>query len=300
MKILLFGRGGQVGWELSRCLLPLGEMVALDFPEADFSRPESLRDMVSRVRPDVIVNAAAHTAVDPAEKEEELATRINADAPAVLAEEATRCGALLVHYSTDYVFDGTGDEPYSESDAPNPLSAYGRSKLKGDCAIQSSQADHLIFRTSWVYSSHGKNFLRSILRLAAEREELRIVSDQHGAPTWARLIADVTAHALRQAMRERSEGSFASGIFNLVSSGTTNWLGFAGAIIAEARRIGLKPAPVVERIVPVSTAEYAAAAPRPLNSALAVDRIQERFGLVMPDWRIGMERCIDECKLLQQ
>ena len=226
MKILLFGKNGQVGWELNRSLQPLGEVVALSREEADFSNPESLRKIVSEISPDVIVNAVAYTAVDKAEEEEELAAIINGVAPGILAEEALKINALLIHYSTDYVFDGAKDSPYIETDKPNPINAYGRTKLAGEVVIQSSDCDYLIFRTSWVYASRGHNFLLTMLKLASEREELSIVADQMGAPTTAKLIADTTALSIRQAMGEKQSGNFSSDLYHLATSGSTSWHGF--------------------------------------------------------------------------
>jgi dTDP-4-dehydrorhamnose reductase len=227
VNILLTGKNGQVGWELQRTLQPVGKVAAFSHAGLDLADAAAIRSKLDEVRPDVIVNAAAYTAVDKAESEPELAHEVNAVAPALLAQEAARRGALLIHYSTDYVYDGAKAAPYVESDKTNPLGAYGRSKLAGEEGIRASGCDHLIFRTSWVYAARGANFLRTILRLAAEREELRIVMDQIGAPTWARLIAEATALALRQALRERSGGQFESGVFHLTAAGETSWHGFA-------------------------------------------------------------------------
>ncbi|MBZ0144130.1 MAG: dTDP-4-dehydrorhamnose reductase, partial [Rhodocyclaceae bacterium] len=231
---------------------------------------------------------AAYTAVDKAESEPEQANAVNAAAPALLAQEAARRGALLIHYSTDYVYDGAKAAPYVETDPTNPLGAYGRSKLAGEAGIRAAGADHLIFRTSWVYAARGANFLRTILRLAAEREELRIVADQIGAPTWARLIAEATAHALRQAMQERSGGTFDSGVFHLAAAGETSWHGFASAIVAG--RSGLR----VKAVTPITTADYPLPAPRPANSRLDTGAFRARFGLVLPDWRDCLQLCLEE------
>jgi dTDP-4-dehydrorhamnose reductase len=239
----------------------------------------------------VIVNAAAYTAVDNAEKEEALATRINGEAPGVLAEEARRLGALLIHYSTDYVFDGGKPSPYLETDPPNPMGAYGRSKLAGERAIAAAGGDWLTLRTSWVYAARGKNFLRTILRLAAEREELRVVADQFGAPTWARLIAESTAQIVAAALRERATGTFASGIYHLTAAGETSWHGFASIIVDQARKVSLQPAPKVQRIVPITTEEYPLPAPRPRNSRMSLDGLERRFGLALPAW----DRCLSLC-----
>ena len=288
MNILLTGKNGQVGWELARTLLPLGHVTACGHGELELADAAAVRRKLDEVRPDVIVNAAAYTAVDKAESEPELAEAVNAAAPALLAQEAARRGALLIHYSTDYVYDGAKAAPYVETDPTGPLGAYGRSKLAGEEGIRAAGCDHLIFRTSWVYSARGANFLRTILRVAAEREELRVVADQIGAPTWARLIAEATAHALRQAMQERSGGKFASGVFHLAAAGETSWHGFASAIVAG--RGGLR----VKAVTPITTAEYPLPAPRPANSRLDTGAFRARFGLALPDWRDCLQLCLEE------
>jgi dTDP-4-dehydrorhamnose reductase len=288
VNILLTGKNGQVGWELARALLPLGRVHAFGHAELDLADAAAVRRTLDEVRPQVIVNAAAYTAVDKAESEPEQANAVNAAAPALLAQEAARRGALLIHYSTDYVYDGAKAAPYVETDPTNPLGAYGRSKLAGEAGIRAAGADHLIFRTSWVYAARGANFLRTILRLAAEREELRIVADQIGAPTWARLIAEATAHALRQAMQERSGGTFDSGVFHLAAAGETSWHGFASAIVAG--RSGLR----VKAVMPITTADYPLPAPRPANSRLDTGAFRARFGLALPDWRDCLQLCLEE------
>ena len=288
MNILLTGKNGQVGWELQRTLQPVGKVAAFSHAGLDLADAAAIRSKLDEVRPDVIVNAAAYTAVDKAESEPELAHEVNAVAPALLAQEAARRGALLIHYSTDYVYDGAKAAPYVESDKTNPLGAYGRSKLAGEEGIRASGCDHLIFRTSWVYAARGANFLRTILRLAAEREELRIVMDQIGAPTWARLIAEATAHALRQALRERSGGQFESGVFHLTAAGEISWHGFAAAILAG--RGGLR----VKTVTPITTADYPLPAPRPANSRLDTSAFRARFGLALPDWRDCLPLCLEE------
>ena len=290
--ILLTGSTGQVGWELARTLMPLGQVVIPQRDRFDLAKPELLATLVDNIRPDVIVNTAAYTAVDMAEKEPELALAINAAAPAELAKAARRHGALLVHYSTDYVFDGKKSAAYSEEDAPNPASIYGRSKLAGEEAVRASGADHLIFRTSWVYAARGKNFLKTILRLAGEREELRIVSDQIGAPTWARLIAETTTLALQQDLARRKNNGFKSNTCNLTATGETSWHGFASAIVAGAQARGqpLK----CRTITAITTAEYPLPAARPANSRLAGTRLRERYGLEMPDWDSCMQLCLAE------
>ena len=288
MNILLTGKNGQVGWELQRALLPLGRVAAFGHGELDLADPGAVRRKLDEVRPEVVVNAAAYTAVDKAESEPEQANAVNAAAPALLAQEAARRGALLAHYSTDYVYDGAKAAPYVESDKTNPLGAYGRSKLAGEEGIRASGCDHLIFRTSWVYAARGANFLRTILRLAAEREELRIVMDQIGAPTWARLIAEATALALRQALAERRHGRFESGLFHLACAGETSWHGFASAIVAS--RSGLR----VKTVTPITTADYPLPAPRPANSRLDTSAFRARFGLALPDWRDCLPLCLEE------
>jgi len=294
MKILLFGKNGQIGWELNRSLQPLGEIVALGREEADFSNPETLRKIVREIKPDVIVNAVAYTAVDKAEAEEELAATINSEAPGVLAEEAVRIKALLIHYSTDYVFDGTKKGSYIETDEPNPVNAYGRTKLAGEQEIQSSGCDYLILRTTWVYASRGSNFLRTILRLANDHMELRIVSDQHGAPTWARNIADITGHVLVGAQQERHSGRFGSGIYHLCASGKSTWYDFADAIIEQAKILDTKKSIVTEKVLPIATEDYPLPAPRPKNSQLDSSLLMARFRVTMPKWRNAMKLCVDE------
>lgn len=288
MNILLAGKNGQVGWELQRTLLPLGRVHAFGHAELDLADAAAVRRKLDEVRPDAIVNAAAYTAVDKAESEPELANAINAAAPALLAQEAARRGALLIHYSTDYVYDGAKAAPYVESDPTNPLGAYGHSKLAGEAGIRAAGADHLIFRTSWVYAARGANFLRTMLRLAAERDELRVVSDQIGAPTWARLLAEATALAMRQALAERRHGRFKSGLFHLACAGETSWHGFASAIVAG--RGGLR----VKQVTPIATADYPTPAKRPANSRLDTAAFRARFGLALPDWRDCLHLCLEE------
>ena len=294
MKILLFGCNGQVGWELQRSLSVLGELVALDFDStdhhADFGRPEGLSQTVREVRPDLIVNAAAHTAVDKAEAEPDLAHTINAEAPGVLAREAAAINAWLVHYSTDYVFDGSGDRPWREDDATGPLSVYGRTKLEGEQRVRASGCHHLIFRTSWVYSARGGNFARTMLKLAAEREQLSVVADQVGAPTGADLLADVAAHALREALKTPE----LSGTYHAVAAGETSWHGYAQVVIEWARAHGLTVRVAADRITPVPSTAYPTAARRPLNSRLDTRGLQHSFALTMPHWRPGVLRMLTE------
>jgi dTDP-4-dehydrorhamnose reductase len=293
---MVTGANGQVGWKLERSLAALGNVVALDRRQCDLSRPDQLPKLISDLTPDVIVNAAAYTAVDDAEREEMLATTVNGAAVGVLAEEARRTGALLVHYSTDYVFDGLKDDPYAEEDPPNPLNAYGRSKLKGELAVQQAGGAYVILRTSWVYSGRGRNFLRTILRLSREREELRIVADQIGAPTWAAQIAQATAVAIEGAVHERADGRFASGLFHLTASGATSWHGFAAAILEGATRHALLAPSRAPRLVPIASEDYPLPAARPKNSRLAGDRLKRRFGITLPCWEKGLSLCLEEMR----
>jgi dTDP-4-dehydrorhamnose reductase len=290
VRILLTGANGQVGWELARSLAPLGEVVGLDRSRLDLSQPDLLRETVRAIAPDVIVNAAAYTAVDRAESEPELARAINAIAPGVLAEEAQRLDAILVHYSTDYVFDGTKSEPYVETDPTNPLNVYGRTKLEGERAIGASGCRHLTLRTSWVYGAHGSNFLLTMLRLARERRAtLRIVDDQIGAPTWAREIAQATAALLaRPALAARG----AEGLYHLTASRSTSWYGFAQAIFGspEMARLGVV-SPALEAI---QTSAYKTPAQRPANSRLDCERLFSRAGLRLAAWDTALARCLAE------
>ena len=295
MKILLLGKGGQVGWELQRALAPLGELVALDFDSSeglcgDFSQPDAVAATVRRVAPDLIVNAAAHTAVDRAESEPDLVRLINAVTPGRIAQEARALGAHLVHYSTDYVFDGSGEAARAEDAPTNPLSVYGRTKLEGEQAIAASGATHLILRTSWVYAARGGNFARTMLRLAKERDRLTVIADQIGAPTGAELLADVTAHAVRT-LRVRPE---LSGLYHCVAAGETSWHGYARHVIAQARTAGQDIRVADEAIVPIPTTDYPTPAARPLNSRLDTRRLCETFGLVLPHWQQGVDRMLAE------
>lgn len=295
MKILLFGKNGQVGWELQRSLAPLGELIALDFDspgdlKADFTRPDTLAATVRAVRPDVIVNAAAHTAVDKAESEADLARTLNATAPGVLAREAASLNAWLVHYSTDYVFDGSGDAPRNEDARTGPLSVYGRTKLEGEELIRASGCRHLILRTSWVYAARGGNFARTMLRLAAEREQLKVIDDQIGAPTGADLLADVTAHALRTVRQQPALG----GTYHAVAAGETSWHGYARFVIEWARQRGQAVKMAPEAITAVPTSAYPTAAKRPMNSRLSTAKLRSGFSLALPAWEAGVERMLNE------
>ena len=293
MKILLFGKDGQLGWELNRSLQPLGEIVVLDIEEVDFSEPESLRQIVQNESPDVICNAVAYTAVDKAEEDEALALKINGEAPGVLAEEALKLGALLIHYSTDYVFDGTKASPYVETDAPGPVNAYGRTKLAGELAVQSSGCDYLILRTSWVYASRANNFLLTMLKLVQEREELSIVADQIGAPTTARLIADTTILCVQQVMKERLAGVFSSDLYHLTASGHTSWHGFTKEIVSLASQ-NAKLQLTIKELKAIPTSDYQAPAARPMNSQLELTKLESVFTLKMPDWKESLSVCMAE------
>ena len=297
MKILLLGQNGQVGWELQRSLAPLGELVALDrhSTEADggcgdLTQIEALRQTVMRVRPDVIVNAAAYTAVDKAQSEPELAHTINAVAPGALAEAACIVGALLVHYSTDYVFDGQDEAPWAEDATTGPLNVYGQTKLEGEQRIAAAGARHLIFRTSWVYAARGGNFAKTMLRLAAERERLTVIDDQHGAPTGADLIADVSAHAIRQVLRQPQD----AGTYHLAAAGETTWNGYARYVIETARELRPELALVCKEVAPVPTSDFPTPARRPLNSRLNTTRMRQTFGLNLPPWPLGVRRMLGE------
>jgi len=294
VNILLFGKGGQVGWELQRSLAPLGRIVALDWQTegrlcGDFTDLAGLAACVRAVAPDVVVNAAAHTAVDQAESEPERARTINALAPGVLAAEATRLNAWLVHYSTDYVFDGSGDTAWREGDATGPLGVYGRTKLEGEQAVARHDR-HLIFRTSWVFAARGNNFARTMLRLANEREQIKVVADQIGAPTGAELLADVTAHAIR---RVRQQPDLA-GLYHLVAAGETSWHGYARHVIERARQAGQAIRVAPEAILAVPSSAYPVPAPRPLNSRLDTRKLQTAFDLRLPDWQDGVDRMLGE------
>lgn len=293
MKILLLGKNGQVGWELQRALAPLGELIALDRrdePNGDLADAEGLRATVRQVAPDVIVNAAAYTAVDKAESEPELAHAVNGVAPGVLAQEAESLGAWLVHYSTDYVFDGSGSAPWHEESPTGPLNTYGASKLAGEQAIRETNCRHLILRTSWVYATRGSNFAKTMLRIARERESLSVVNDQFGAPTGADLIADVTAHALRSLAADSRHG----GTYHLAASGETSWHGYASEVIGLAASLGATLKVRGETISAVPGSSYPAPARRPANSRLATSKLQAAFGLSMPPWQAGVARMVKE------
>ena len=287
MKVLITGANGQIGWELQRALAPMGQVLTLGHAALDLTNPDAIRQALRHAAPDLIVNAAAYTAVDRAEQEPELAQAVNGDAPGILAEEAQRLNAALVHYSTDYVFDGAKGVPYAEIDAPHPLGVYGATKLAGEKAIAAVNCAHLILRTSWVYGTRGKNFLLTMQRLARERDELRVVDDQWGAPTWSRMLAEATALMLGQCLHQgsvterlRAQG----GLYHLSAAGQTSWFGFAGAIMQHVD----KP----PRLTPITTSDYPLPAPRPAYSVLANDKITRHFGIRLPDWRHSLAQCL--------
>jgi dTDP-4-dehydrorhamnose reductase len=294
MKILLFGKGGQVGWELQRSLVPLGGLIALDVDSkqqcGDFTRLDDIAHTVRAIAPDVIVNAAAYTAVDKAESEPDLARTINVLAPGVLAQEAKRLGSRLIHYSTDYVFDGSGGKPWLETDPTGPLSVYGSTKLEGEEAIRASGCRHLIFRTSWVYAARGGNFVRTMLRLAQERDRLTIIDDQIGAPTGADLLADVTAHAIRRALQQPE----LSGLYHLAAGGETSWYSYACYVLNLARQAGIELKVAAESVIPVPTSAFPLPAKRPLNSRLDTKKLQTTFDVYLPLWQIGVTRMLEE------
>ena len=294
MKVLLLGKGGQVGWELQRSLAPLGELVALDFDStdfnADFSHPEQLAETVLKLRPDIIVNAAAHTAVDKAESEPDFARKLNATSPGVVAEAANQIGALMVHYSTDYIFDGSGSKPWREDDATGPLSVYGRTKLEGEQLVAANCPRHLIFRTSWVYAARGGNFAKTMLRLAKERDRLTVIDDQFGAPTGAELLADVTAHAIRAALQDEKK----TGLYHLVAGGETSWHGYAKFVVERAREAGVELQASPSTVDAVPTSAFPTPATRPQNSRLNTNKLQSTFGLSLPHWQVGVARMLLE------
>jgi dTDP-4-dehydrorhamnose reductase len=300
MKILLLGRNGQVGWELQRALAPIGHIIALDRCAADLNQPQRVIDVVTNIEPDVIVNAAAYTAVDRAEEEIETAYTVNARAVEMLAREAARRGIWFVHYSTDYVFDGHKPQPYVEDDVTNPVSVYGASKLAGEKAIHESGARHLVFRTSWIYAAHGNNFIKTVLRLARAQDALRVVADQTGAPTGAELIADATAIILGRLLRDPGPDNTLSGIYHLTAAGHTSWHGLAQAVLTEAVNCGAQLRACAENVVAIGTADYPTKARRPANSRLATDKLRRTFGIHLPDWREGVARVVRELVAREQ
>lgn len=294
MKILLLGKDGQVGWELQRSLAPLGQVLALNSRSqvhcGDLANLPGLAETVRAYAPDVIVNAAAYTAVDKAESDRDQAFKVNAEAVGVLARAAADCGALLVHYSTDYVFAGQGTQPWREDDAVAPLNTYGESKLAGEQAIQAAGCQHLILRTSWVYAARGNNFAKTMLRLAAERDSLGVIDDQHGAPTGAELIADITAHAITATRRNPA----LAGLYHLAAGGETTWCGYARFVLEQAAAQGVALKAHAEQVNPLTTDAYPTPAKRPFNSRLDTQKLQKAFALTLPDWRQGVARMLTE------
>ena len=291
-RFLITGANGQLGFELQRALAPLGEVVSCGRDACDLSSPDSIRAAVRAAKTDVIFSAGAYTAVDKAESEPELAHAVNAAAPGILGEEAAKLGALVIHYSTDYVFDGAKPSAYCEKDATNPLGIYGKTKLEGENALAASGAAHLIFRTSWVFGAHGKNFLKTILRLASSRDELRIVADQFGAPTGAALLADASAHIAARYLGNNRE-NFPLGLYHLTAGGETSWHGLARHIVAKATAAGCKLQATPERILPITTPEYPTPAARPANSRLDTSKFRAAFGIHLPDWTHGVDQVLD-------
>jgi dTDP-4-dehydrorhamnose reductase len=293
-RILITGATGQIGWQLQRTLAPLGDVIACTRSELDFAQPEQVAKVIHDRKPDIVVNAAAYTSVDRAESEPDLTHTVNAETPGRIAEELARTGGLLVHYSTDYVFDGSKPGPYDEDDSTGPLNVYGRSKLAGEQAIAASGCPHIILRTTWVYDIRGKNFLRTVLRLAREREELTMIADQHGAPTWARSIAEATAQIVARCIQHHDTGDWGyNGTFHLTAAGETTWAGFAEQILDEYESLAEWPADTEEwgspllakRVVPIPSEQYPTPARRPANSVLSNRKLRETFGLLLPDWR---------------
>jgi dTDP-4-dehydrorhamnose reductase len=298
MKILLFGKNGQVGWELQRSLAPLGEVVALDFDSpdlcGDFTQLEGLARTVALVHPDVVVNAAAHTAVDKAQAEPSLARTLNALAPGVVAKAAADIGAWMLHYSTDYVFDGSGQQAWQESDPTGPLNVYGQTKLEGEQLVQAHCPHHLILRTSWVYAARGANFAKTMLRLGKERHQLQVIDDQFGAPTGAELLADVSAHLLRSVQARGPSRTDLAGLYHASAGGVTSWHGYASWVIQTALALGHELRVTPESVLPVPTSAFPSAARRPLNSRLDCSRLAQVFGLELPHWQAGVTRMLQE------
>jgi dTDP-4-dehydrorhamnose reductase len=297
--ILLTGATGQLGWELNRALAVLGDVRAPTRTEMDLAVDASTISTLDRVHPEVIVNAAAYTAVDRAESEPELAAAVNTGGPRSLATWARERGAMLVHYSTEYVFDGAKEAPYIESDAVAPLSTYGKTKLAGERAVQDEGADHLILRTSWLFAARGRNFLRTILRKAREEKNLRVVDDQVGAPTWARLVAEASVILIARSLRERQSRVFSSATYHLAAGGSTSWHGFAETALERARRLWPDAGWKATRVAAVKSSDFAAAVERPANSRLNCERVEARIGLSMPPWDFGVRLCLAEMKAIK-
>jgi len=293
MRLILTGKHGQLGFELQRALAPLGEIVAVDQAECDLANPEAIRQLVRETRPDVIVNPAAYTAVDKAESDHERAAAVNAAAPGIFGEAAAKLGAFVIHYSTDYVFDGTKQGAYVEDDATNLQSVYGLTKRDGELALQAANPSHLILRTSWVVGAQGGNFAKTMLRLAADRDSLNVVADQWGAPTSAALLADITAQLIRQWQR-KGEGAFPYGIYHCVAAGETNWCDYARFVVGEAIKAGRPMKAQPEAIRAITTADYPTPAKRPANSRLDTRKFRDTFGLELPHWQAGLDHILQQ------
>lgn len=296
MKILLLGKDGQVGWELQRSLSPLGQIQSMGRKEVEMEDFDALRDCVQKNKPDIVVNAAAYTAVDKAESDADKAYKVNAEAVGVLADETRKLNAWLVHFSTDYVFNGEKSSPYEEDDPTCPLSVYGKSKLEGEQLIRKNHAKHLIFRTSWIYAARGNNFAKTMLRLAREKDELKVIADQYGAPTSAELIADVTALILLQISRSSGEEDFA-GIYHLVAGGETSWCGFAQYVLKQVQDMGIKLKVSAEEVQSITTNDYPLSARRPNSSRLNTAKLTRTFNLILPDWQYHVQRLVSELVL---
>ncbi|MEW6479066.1 MAG: dTDP-4-dehydrorhamnose reductase [Pseudomonadota bacterium] len=292
-RILLTGKNGQVGFELQRALAPLGEVIAVGTADCDLSDANAIRALMQRVQPQLVVNPAAYTAVDKAESDADKARAVNAVAPGVLGEEASRLGASVIHYSTDYVYDGSKDGLYTEADPVSPQSVYGQTKLDGERALQAATPRHVILRTSWVVGAHGGNFAKTMLRLAGDRDELKVVADQFGAPTSASLIADVTAHIARQMLRDGADG-FPFGVYHLAAAGETSWHAYAQYVIGEAIGMGKALKATPERVLPIPASSYPTPARRPQNSRLDTHKLRQTFGLHLPHWQEGVKHILQQ------
>lgn len=294
MRILVTGKNGQVGFELQRSLAPLGEVYAVDQAECNLADPDAIRSLIRAFRPQIIVNPAAYTAVDKAESEPEAAYAVNTRAPEVMGEEAARLGALVVHYCTDYVYDGQKAGFYTEQDSPHPLSVYGKTKAEGTAALCRRTDKHLVFRTSWVFGAHGHNFAKTILRLARERDELKVVADQYGAPTSAALLADIAAQVVGQYLRQADKQAFPYGLYHCTAGGETTWCDFAKAVVAFALHNGVDLKVRLDKILPITTADYPLPARRPTNSRFSTEALQQTFGLRPPPWQNGLEHVLQQ------
>ena len=296
--VLVFGKNGQVGYELARALNDISDVIACDRDDVDLTVAKEIIGKIKDVKPDFVINCAAYTAVDKAEQEPELAYRVNSDAPGIMANAAKKVGAFMIQYSTDYVFDGLKNSSYLESDIPNPVNVYGESKLAGEKAIQSAGVDSLVLRTSWVYSARGHNFLLTVLRLLKEKPELRIVNDQYGSPTWARTLAELTAHVMMLVWRKRASYEGFSRLYHVSSLGKTSWHGFAEEIYNVIRASSCNSIAIDKKIIPINSGEFKVLASRPANSYLCSDKFQDDFDWVLPDWRNSLQQCMSEIEIM--